>query len=341
MEQAATNAAQVVEDPNIVRILQNGGITQQHISLFRQSQLLDEAKLFITPPSTISFRTGVPLPICEQALSILSSAVMSQTPIVEMSEPEFIPRFHDEILDNAIPLPSDGIVEFAGLAGCGKSNVVYHLAIAQICSDASRKVVLISTEGAVPTERIQKICENQGYDPKEVMDNILITNANDIEELCNIVNERLPGLFRESEIPPSLVIIDSIAALFRAEFDVSAVMQRAQVLFEISTTLKWLSHSYNSLIITTNQATANMNPFTTQEWVPSLGLAWSNCVSVRIKLSKSSIKRDVVEDIPSGPDQVTSVTKQVTLRSAYVEISPRAQDVKVSFYISDSGVHGI
>ena len=329
------------EETKIKRILSNGGISPQYISLLQQSNLLDQTQIFLTPPMTMSFRSGIPLPICKEILSILSSAVISQTPVSQITEPEFTPNFHYEIFDKAIPLPNDGIIEFVGPAGSGKSNVIYHIAISQICSDTSRKVVLISTEGRVSTDRMHRICECRGFDPEDVFSYLLIREANDVNELCSIVNNDLPELFSRSENPPSLVIIDSIAALFRSEFDVSAAIKRAQVLFEISTTLKWLSHSYDSVIITTNQVTANLSPFTTQEWVPSLGLAWSNCISARIKITKSNMKRDVEETIPSGPGETAICTKQVTIRSFYVEISPRAQDVKASFYISDSGIHGI
>ena len=328
------------EEAKIKIILSNGGISPQYISLLKTNSLFDQTQLFITPPTTISYRTGVPLPICKEILSILSNALMDQTPIIEMSQPELTPVFHDEILDKAIPLPQDGIIEFVGPAGCGKSNVVYHIAISQICSDSSRNVVLISTEGRVSTERMQRICECRGYDPEEVFSYLLIREVNDVTELCSVINNDLPELFRRSENPPSLVIIDSIAALFRSEFDVSAAIQRAQVLFEISTTLKWLSHSYKSTIITTNQVTANISPFTTQEWVPSLGLAWSNCVSVRIKINKTHMKRDVEDTIPSAPGETAICTKQVTIRNFYVEVSPIIQDISTSFYISDSGVHG-
>ena len=328
------------EEAKIKRILSNGGISPQYINLLKMVDLLDQNRLFITPPMTISYRSGVPLPICNDILSILSTAIISQTPIIELKEPEFTPKFHDDILDKAIPLPDDGIIEFVGPAGSGKSNLIYHIAISQICYDSSRKVVLISTEGRVSTERMQRICECRGYDPEEVFSYLLIRDAKDVSELCKIVNNDLPELFTRSESPPSLVIIDSIAALFRAEFDVSAAIQRSQVLFEIANTLKWLSHSFRSLIITTNQVTANMSLFSMQEWVPSLGLAWSNCVSARIRLTKTSIKRDVEETIPSGPGETATCLKQVTIRNLYVEISPRVQDVKVSFYISDSGVHG-
>ena len=327
------------DEARLKRILSNGGISPQYINLLKMSNLLDQRQIFITPTMTISYRTGIPLPICNEIMQIFSTAITSQSPIIALTEPEYTPKFHDEALDRSIPLPNDGIIEFVGPAGCGKSNLIYHIAVSQICYDSSRKVVLISTEGRVSTERMQRMCECRGYDSEEVFSYLLIREAHDVNELCTIVNNDLPELFTRSESPPSIVIIDSIAALFRAEFDVSAAIQRSQVLFEIANTLKWLSHSYNSLIITTNQVTANMSPFSIQEWVPSLGLAWSNCVSARIRLTKSHMKRDVEETIPSGPGELATCLKQVTIRNFYVEISPIIQDVKVSFYISDSGVH--
>lgn len=319
------------------KALLDNGIRSQFLDLFASAGFLTREKLTATPPMTISFQTHVPLNICNDAADILAKAIAPEVKIVE--EEDIGVLFHDDILDNLIKIPKNGIIEFTGPAGCGKSNIIYHLLINQIISDPERRVVLISTEGHVPTQRLHKIAEMRGLDPEEVLSMILIKEATEVVEFNQIINVTLPQLFSTCVPPPSIVSIDSIAALFRSEFDMNAAKQRAQMLFDMSTILKWISASYNCLIFTTNQVTANMGPFTTQEWVPSLGLAWSNCVNMRVRVTKSSMKRDIQEEVPTAYGR-NSESKTVTLRTMYVEISPRAQDVKATFYISDSGVHG-
>lgn len=319
------------------KILLDNGIRAQFINQLAYAGLLTREKLTATPPMTVSFQSHVPLKICLETADILARAIVPQVNVVE--EQEFLRLFNDDILDNQVFFPRDGIIEFTGPAGSGKSNIVYHLLINQIIADNSRKVILISTEGHVPTQRIHKIAQMRGLDPEEILSNLLIKEVSEVIEFNQIVNETLPQMFSTVSPPSSIVAIDSIAALFRSEFDMNAAKQRAQLLFDMSTTLKWISNTFGTLILTTNQVTASMGPFTTQEWVPSLGLAWSNCINMRVRVTKSSMKRDIDEETPTAYG-TNRESKTVSLRTMFVEISPRAQDVKATFYISDSGVHG-
>ena len=50
-----------------------------------------------------------------------------------------------------------------------------------------------------------------------------------------------------------VIVIDSIAALFRAEFGVEQAVQRAQILQECGAQLQRLSHSYSVAVICVNQ----------------------------------------------------------------------------------------
>jgi RecA/RadA recombinase len=244
-------------------------------------------------------------------------------------------RFQDHILDNLLRIPETGILEVAGPAGAGKSNIAYHLAVNERVADMSRSVILISTEGKVPTERLHQIATGRSstFAPDDIMNGILIHVAESVDHLRAIVQNSLPPLFfarPDSDPPPSLVIIDSIAALFRLEFDRDAAAFRTRLLFDITTTLKWISTTHNTLIVTTNQATANMSGlgFGGNEWVPALGASWANCVNVRAKVGKTQMRHEA-----GG--------KLFPIRNLYVEISPIKQDVKGQFYIDDAGVHGI
>jgi DNA-repair protein XRCC3 len=146
------------------------------------------------------------------------------------------------------------------------------------------------------------------------------------------------------------VIIDSIAALFRIEYDMNAAAERSRILFDITTTLKWISTTHNALIVVTNQATANLNGFATnpEEWVPSLGLSWANCVNVRVRIAKTSLRHETsvtpataaIRSAPYG-ESVASGPGLVPVRTVYVEVSPIRQEVRGQFFIDGSGVHGL
>ena len=91
-----------------------------------------------------------------------------------------------------------------------------------------------------------------------------------------------------------LVIIDSIAALFRHEFNADESIQRAKSLWRQANSLKLLSER-NVAVVVINQVSdlfhdtpimgTNLVP-SSRKVVPTLGLTWSNCVNTRVQLSR-------------------------------------------------------
>jgi DNA-repair protein XRCC3 len=301
--------------------------------------------LFGTPLFALAHQTGVPYDVIEQILSVVANTIVSDPMPYQFSQPR--PRFMDAILDRLLVVPESGILEISGIAGSGKSNIIYQLAVNERIEDMSRSVILISTEGKVPTERLHQIaeCRSPQFTATEIMDGILIHVAESVDQLRDLVQDVLPQLFfGPGAAAPSLVIIDSIAALFRLEFDSKTAPEKTRLLFDIANTLKWISASTNTLIVVTNQATANMAAFmvNSNEWVPSLGLSWANCVNVRVRVTKTQMKHEVgVFEQRRGPNEVREGPRLVPIRSLYVEISPVRQDIKGQFYIDNSGVHGL
>jgi len=329
-----------MNDPDIRKKLINSGIRECFISILERNNLLSIQQLFSYPATTLSISYCIPMPIIKEILKIVSSLIIP--PVNPIKNTECITLFNDAILDKSLSFPNNGIIEICGLAGSGKSNMTFHIAVQMYFSNPNRKVVYINTEGPFPNERLRKIASynHTQEEVDEFMAYFQIIKAEYVNELCEIINTTIPAIFVEAkDSPPSLVIIDSIAALFRLEFSQAQIKQRTQLLFDISTTLKWISTAYNALIITTNQATANMNPFTSfvQDWVPSLGLSWSYCINTRLVLTKTSMKREISLKRDNGSYE----TYTATLRTIRVELSPRSQDVLTNFYISETGIHGL
>ena len=340
-----------MEDENeeaVIRIIERKLNIGQYKHVLYDHHFLNSNKLLSTPISVLAYQTGVPIDVCEKVVSTVAKTVVPSVEFVELEMPR--PRFGDLILDNSIIIPESGIVEVSGQAGAGKSNLVYHLAVHERMHDMSRNVVIISTEGKVPINRIRQIaeCTNSQFDADDIINGIMITEVESVKSLSDVVQTQLPNLFfAEDTPPPSLVIIDSIAALFRLEYDISGTNEKTRILFDITGTLKWISGTHKTLIVVTNQATANLTAFATNvnDWIPSLGFSWSNCINVRLKLNKTHMKHQIP---PGNRVPVTTASNgnqnfptTIPIRTIYVEISPIKQDIKVEMYIDNSGVHGI
>lgn len=78
-----------------------------------------------------------------------------------------------------------------------------------------------------------------------------------------------------------LIIIDSIAAVFRVEDE---YMERARDFRKMIQRLVDLSWQYDFAIVCVNQVSSNLE--TKEEFAPSLGVAWANLVTTRIQIYK-------------------------------------------------------
>jgi DNA-repair protein XRCC3 len=320
--------------------------------------VLQAGKLFTVPLPDLSHHSGVPQDVLEQSVGAVSEGMVPGVVQSRFSPPR--PRFGDAILDRAVVLPESGIFEISGQAGSGKSHVGFALAVHARVSAPSREVVLISTEGKVATARLMQIAGGRSVSVEAILSGIVISEADSVDQLRELVQTSLPGrFFDESRLPPSLVIIDSIAALFRLEYDANSAAERSRILFDIATTLKWLSTAHEALIVVTNQATANIGGFATnaEEWIPALGLSWANCVNVRVRLAKTNLRHEAgagagaatIGSVRSGPsgegagegEGAEGGRMLVPIRTLQVEISPLRQGVRAQFFIDHSGVHGL
>jgi RecA/RadA recombinase len=173
---------------------------------------------------------------------------------------------------------------------------------------------------------------------------------------------------KSSHLQVGVVIVDSIASLFRSEFEMSEGVQRAMLLFEMAAILKRISSQHSVLVITTNQATSvisdlevRTNPFSPNQiqiqlnakyicfYVvmqpnairPSLGLTWSNCVTTRMRVSRSVRKIDTVTVLPPGNPLFanTSPNSSVCVRKLEVFLSPSIPlQRQIEFVVTTAGV---
>jgi RecA/RadA recombinase len=218
------------------------------------------------------------------------------------------------------------IFEVFGEAGCGKTQLALQLLV-QSCMPSSSgglesPAICIYSEGTFPVRRLREICEHsvrdRGGSVTAVMNRIYVEEVQSSKDLVTAVVDRLPILARR--VHPALIVVDSIAAPLRSEFDADKLSDRADLLFALAAALKRLADELPAVVVVANQAVDNMVALTPQ---PALGLSWAHCVNARIQILKSPLR---------GADGVTS------LRRCCVVFAPHLPRAETEFGISSQGI---
>eukprot|EP00057_Strongylocentrotus_purpuratus_P033203 XP_790563.2 PREDICTED: DNA repair protein XRCC3 [Strongylocentrotus purpuratus] len=203
----------------------------------------------------------------------------------------------DEFLHGGILVK--GITEIAGQSAAGKTQLCLQLCLtAQLPvqqGGLSNGVVYICTEDVFPSKRLQQLISsfNSKIGPAlakqlAVGDHIYVEHAAEKDQLWHCLEKRLPLLLSRGMV--KLAVVDSLAAIFRSEFELRDTIRRARELQRVGAHLHRLSSQFNVAVVCVNQVTANMKASldpTESEMMPALGLTWSNIVKVRLMLSRT------------------------------------------------------
>ncbi len=213
------------------------------------------------------------------------------------------------------------------------------------------------SEGKFPVDRLQQLIKSfQRRYPNHLDDpnsKIHIVNIADAETQYHVIKYHLPVYIKQKNA--RLVIIDSIAALYRGEqFDYNDKSRTTQKkeLCEIGIILNELSSTYKCAIVCTNQVSDTFNHESTSslidkdtvlgkwrdlklkqddfvimfskslEKTPALGLVWSNSINMRIRFARSPR----LDDVPSR-------------RLFCIEFAPHLENSGCEIYIDINGVH--
>jgi len=222
-------------------------------------------------------------------------------------------------------LSRSGITEIVGDAGCGKTQLCLGLAL--MCTEG---IELGGLDGVAaylrcgsesnPIARLQELSVEKskvtGKSPDSYVNDIMFMDCTSIDDLANALKHEFPELCvkeLEKDKPVRLLLIDSIAALVRTEYNAtmgSEMHERTQKLYEVASQLKWISHQYGVSIVVVNQVTGSgfdgeQEAFIGSTWgdlytglpptaqrlmpihgsIPALGYTWSHCVDTRIRLN--------------------------------------------------------
>lgn len=152
-------------------------------------------------------------------------------------------------------------------------------------------------------------------------------------------------------------MIDSIAALFRSEFEnkPSDLKRRSSLFFKISGKLKLQAKRFGLAVVVTNQVVdlvgsadgtnglrvGNLGSLYSSGRLvcPALGLSWSNCVNSRLFLTRNE---EIVGEETGLVDVGTGdFTTTQTRRHMRVVFAPHLPDSSCEFVITREGVFGI
>ncbi|NWZ62739.1 XRCC3 protein, partial [Acrocephalus arundinaceus] len=210
----------------------------------------------------------------------------------------------DNLLKGGIPLV--GITELAGESSAGKTQISLQLCL---CVQYPYKygglesgAVYICTEDVFPSKRLQQLIDQQhklrADVPAEIIqkirfgNSIFVEQAADLDTFQQCITRRLSLLLARGMV--RLVVIDSIAALFRCEFGPAQAALKARYLQTFGAQLHSLSTRFRTPIMCVNQVwdqTASYSTGTGSRVTPALGITWANQLLMRLMVSRVSLPR--------------------------------------------------
>ncbi|EEF30727.1 X-ray repair cross complementing protein 3, xrcc3, putative [Ricinus communis] len=278
------------------------------------------------------------------------------------------------ILDRCLNggIPCNSITEIVAESGTGKTQLCLQLSLyAQLplsLGGLSASSLYLHTEFPFPFRRLHQLSHSfQSQHPQIFInnnnndtinnydnpcDNIFVHSVRSADYLFDIMPKIESFLvYSKTHLPVRLIVIDSVAALFRSEFENTAtdLKRRSALFFKISAKLRALAWRFNLAVVVSNQVVdfvgsgdglngARIGDLGSlyssgRRVCPALGLAWANCVNSRLFLSRD--ENGMVDGAESG-----SFCSQ-TRRRLHVVFAPHLPYSSCEFVIRREGVFGI
>lgn len=248
-----------------------------------------------------------------------------------------------EVLDQAFRggILCHGITELSGESATGKTQFGLQVSLtAQLPlqeGGLNGGTLYICTEDAFPSKRLYQMIQNfasrQGIKScsySNFGDNIFIEHVADYDGLMDCLTKKAHVLLSSGAV--KLLVLDSVAAHFRSDYDSHEMYRRAQHINNLGTLLYKLSQLYHVPVVAINQVTSSMNCDGAQ-LIPSLGLAWSNYVTTRIMLSRTDRSVTIQQDSARGP-------LETIIREIEIVFAPHLQSMIIPYVIDHEGMKG-
>jgi DNA-repair protein XRCC3 len=199
---------------------------------------------------------------------------------------------------------------------------------------------------------------------ERLSNNIFTKVISTVDKLWELMETTLPSLLQTGNV--KLVIIDSIAALFRFEYASEEIVKRSKMLWRQANQLQLLSDSFNVPFVVVNQVSDYFNSdsrinyssgSTTSSYqrhgstkvIPALGLTWSNCINVRVLLERtketvsfSSASNNKTtnnnNNKTSKRQKISEKGTEAVVRKLHVILAPHLPNNSSRFFVDDEGV---
>ncbi len=202
---------------------------------------------------------------------------------------------------------TQSITECYGEFGSGKSQIAFQLAVnVQLAKEKGGlegHTIWIDTEGTFRPARIEQLAISKGLDPKEALQNIKIGRAYSSDHQILLV-DKIPELINKDP-KIKLVVVDSMMALFRAEYvGRGTLADRQQKVNVILHNLQRLADRFNLAIYITNQVMARPDVMFGDPTVAVGGHIIGHVATYRVYLrkGKKGLRVAKLVDSPSLPE---------------------------------------
>ncbi|KAF7147872.1 hypothetical protein RHSIM_Rhsim03G0264200 [Rhododendron simsii] len=256
-------------------------------------------------------------------------------------------------------LPCNSVTELVSESGCGKTQLSLQLLLsAQLSFSLAASSLYIHSEFPFPLRRLRQLSLSFPtlHNP---LDQIFIRPVHSADQLFDLLLQLDVSLSNQikTQLPIKLVVIDSIAALFRSEFDntPSDLKRRSSLFFKISSKLKSLANRFGLVVVVTNQVVDFVGPddglnglrvgnlgclySSGRRVCPALGLSWANCVNSRLFLSRDEEVLNEEKSLVDVSDD--EYVQRRTRRQIRVIFAPHLPESSCEYVIAREGVFGI
>lgn len=223
----------------------------------------------------------------------------------------------DQLLGGGVE--SRSITEAFGEFRTGKTQIAHTLCVTcqlpASMGGGNGKAIYVDTEGTFRPERIKPIAERFGLDSGAILDNILVARAYTHEHQAHLLS-LVAAKMAEDQF--SLLVVDSITALFRVDFSGRGELaERQQKLGKMMSQLIKIAEEFNVAVYITNQVVADpggASMFVADPKKPVGGHVLAHASTTRLSLRKGRGDQRVCKifDSPALPEVecVYSISEQ-------------------------------
>lgn len=255
---------------NLIPVLERNGVTTADllsldiadIGKRTQLPLLDISRLSNAVVATLHRDLGV------SRVPAASPSPLKRT-LEELTNRPLLISTLDDDLDRALGggIPTGYVTEIAGESGVGKTQFLLSLMLAvQLPSPhgLGRRALYISTEAPLSTTRLRQILASNSLlsdlseEERPTTDAIIVGSVADLESQEHILRFQVPVEVERSNI--GLLVLDSVAANYRAEFERGVTKNhgsnmgaRSNELIRLGALLRDLAQKYNLAVVVANQ----------------------------------------------------------------------------------------